>query len=246
MVIKNEFHFEELKRLLNLGKDLKGDECHRFLFASDFIDQLSIFGSFYFSFIDLCKMTYQYVSPSVKIVTGYSASEFMKKGVNFNFAIYHHDLLMTQRAIHIELFDFIKSVAKKERVDYKYSYNFMVKHANGKYIKLLQHSRIVEFDKAGNPLLMLAICHEISDFSKENKQTLVISKLKKGKEIIVLKKDFFPEFENGVLTRKEIEVWKLISDGLSSKEIASQLNIKLNTVFTHRKKIHKKLKAIKV
>lgn len=43
------------------------------------------------------------------------------------------------------------------------------------------------------------------------------------------------------LTPREIEIVKLISKGLIAKEIASQLNLSPHTVYTHRKKIMKKL-----
>ena len=44
------------------------------------------------------------------------------------------------------------------------------------------------------------------------------------------------------LTEREIQIINLIKEGLSSKEIASQLNISLNTVEVHRHNILKKLK----
>lgn len=43
------------------------------------------------------------------------------------------------------------------------------------------------------------------------------------------------------LTNREIEVVKLISKGLIAKEIATLLNLSPHTVYTHRKKIMKKL-----
>ncbi len=43
------------------------------------------------------------------------------------------------------------------------------------------------------------------------------------------------------LTKRELEVMKLICDGLSSKNISEQLFISINTVETHRKKILMKL-----
>ncbi|ERM82885.1 hypothetical protein P872_05400 [Rhodonellum psychrophilum GCM71 = DSM 17998] len=45
------------------------------------------------------------------------------------------------------------------------------------------------------------------------------------------------------LTKKEKEIGSLMLEGLDSKEIAEKLFISVNTVFTHRKKIMKKLKA---
>ena len=43
------------------------------------------------------------------------------------------------------------------------------------------------------------------------------------------------------LTQREIEVARLVSEGLSSKEVASQLNLSVRTVEKHRANIMDKL-----
>ncbi|TDP02080.1 response regulator [Flavobacterium sp. 245] len=48
-------------------------------------------------------------------------------------------------------------------------------------------------------------------------------------------------FENSILTPRELEIVKLISQEYSGKEIGEQLFISVNTVETHRKNIMKKL-----
>ena len=45
------------------------------------------------------------------------------------------------------------------------------------------------------------------------------------------------------LTERELQVLKLISKGLSTKEISSELNITTNTVNTYRKRIPRKLEV---
>lgn len=60
----------------------------------------------------------------------------------------------------------------------------------------------------------------------------------------LLEKSFSKEEENcepTPLTTREIEIVRLIAKGLIAKEIASELNISVHTVYTHRKKIMKKL-----
>lgn len=44
-----------------------------------------------------------------------------------------------------------------------------------------------------------------------------------------------------LLSERELEITSLVCKGLTSKEIAEQLNISLHTVETHRKNILKKL-----
>lgn len=60
----------------------------------------------------------------------------------------------------------------------------------------------------------------------------------------LLEKSFSKEEENcepTPLTTREIEIVRLIAKGLIAKEIASELNLSVHTVYTHRKKIMKKL-----
>jgi len=51
----------------------------------------------------------------------------------------------------------------------------------------------------------------------------------------------FSSDETGQLTASEIEIVRLIADGLTTKEIASRKNISFHTVSTHRKNIFRKL-----
>lgn len=60
----------------------------------------------------------------------------------------------------------------------------------------------------------------------------------------LLEKSFTKEeesYEPTPLTSREIEIVRLIAKGLIAKEIASELNLSVHTVYTHRKKIMKKL-----
>jgi DNA-binding NarL/FixJ family response regulator len=52
--------------------------------------------------------------------------------------------------------------------------------------------------------------------------------------------------ESGQLTSSEMEIVKLISDGLTTKEIASRKYISFHTVITHRKNIFRKLNVSSV
>jgi DNA-binding NarL/FixJ family response regulator len=60
----------------------------------------------------------------------------------------------------------------------------------------------------------------------------------------LLEKSFSKEEENCAptpLTNREIEIVRLIAKGLIAKEIAGELHLSVHTVYTHRKKIMKKL-----
>lgn len=60
----------------------------------------------------------------------------------------------------------------------------------------------------------------------------------------LLEKSFSKEEDNcepTPLTAREIEIVRLVAKGLIAKEIAGELNLSVHTVYTHRKKIMKKL-----
>jgi hypothetical protein len=242
----NEYKVEELVSLLKNNKELKGDEYLKFINAHGINEEVNKINNSFIAIIDLVKMTYQYVSPNIENITGYPAEEFMTKGVKLVFDNYHPDTLMTQKAIHTECTKFLNKLKTKDKFQYRFCYDVRLKNSNENYIRFIQRNRFLMFDEKGKPLLLLAVCNDITEFRTGQKQLLLITKVTKGKETIVLNKEFYPEYENGTLTRKETEVWKMVSEGLSSKEIAAKLNISLNTVLTHRKRIIKKLKSIKV
>ena len=46
---------------------------------------------------------------------------------------------------------------------------------------------------------------------------------------------------NKLLSERELEITRLVCEGMTSKEISEQLNLSLHTVETHRRNILKKL-----
>ncbi|MBL1223123.1 response regulator transcription factor [Chryseobacterium sp. L7] len=93
-----------------------------------------------------------------------------------------------------------------------------------------KNSRYDEFLKSINALLLNEIY--ICDNAKERMINFISSE--EGKPNPHIKEP---------LTRREMEILKLICDGFSSKDISEKLFISINTVETHRKRILLKLNA---
>jgi hypothetical protein len=206
-------------------------------------EMLSQLCSSFYGIIDIPKMKFNYISPTVKNVLGYSESEMLKYGLQLIFELYHPENQLTQKSIHSNVKDFFSNISTNSKTKYVFSFDVQLKSKSGKYIKLLQHNRYLSFDKSGIPLQILVICHDISDFKAESYQVLTISKINKNGLKKISRAEFYPEYENGILTKKETEIWKMINNGCSSKDVGQKLNISIHTVNTHRKKIYKKLRA---
>jgi DNA-binding CsgD family transcriptional regulator len=240
--MENKFELKNLVQKLNVKGSLNDYEFESFLNSGDFIDQLCINNSTFYLFLDIHKMKYQFVSPNIINVLGYAPELFMEHGVETTFNTYLPSTILTQKAIHNEMHQILESSSKSDKLKFKFSFNVRIKNTKNNYVWLLQNNRVIKLDSSGKPLLMLIVCTKIDEFISNERQTLVVSKIDKGKEKIIHTKHFFPEYENGILTRREMDVWKLLNEGHSSKIIAEKLDMKVNTVFTHRKKINKKLK----
>jgi len=93
-----------------------------------------------------------------------------------------------------------------------------------------KNSRYDEFLKSINILLLNEIY--ICDNAKERMINFISSEEGKSNQHI-----------KEPLTRREMEILKLICDGFSSKDISEKLFISINTVETHRKRILLKLNA---
>lgn len=93
----------------------------------------------------------------------------------------------------------------------------------------------------------------VSKHADEEELLLAMERTLMGKQYLsevfidlIIEKVNRPVFESNYLTGTEIEVVRLIAEGLTTKEIANQKHISYHTVMTHRKNIFRKLKVTNV
>jgi len=70
-------------------------------------------------------------------------------------------------------------------------------------------------------------------------KSVILAELKLGASALLL--TYLPSVHVGQLTRRDIEIAKLVRDGLSNKEIAAHLRITVNTVAAHLKRMYRLL-----
>lgn len=96
-------------------------------------------------------------------------------------------------------------------------------------------SKALDFSDNGEPNLILSLVFDIDSLLEQ-------AYFNKHQPISLQFKESNTELYNK-LTHREIEILKLIGEGMSSKEIAKQTNISQKTVETHRGNIRFKLNA---
>lgn len=149
----------------------------------------------------------------------------------------HPEDLFQRHLLELEFFNFLKTVEPEERLHYATKCNIRTLNSNQDYQYILHRSFYLKNSLEGG--LWLAVCLYNYSFEK-----LPISGID-GK-IINIKTGKAKNIENydhciDLLTTREKEILILISKGRISKEIASSLNISINTVNRHRQNILDKL-----
>lgn len=109
---------------------------------------------------------------------------------------------------------------------------------NGIYKRITEEMQIIETDSSGNPWLSLSIVN----ISPDQEEPFIV----KSQLVDTRTGDTFTPLDDmydrdTILTGREIEILKKISQGLLSKEISALLGLSVHTVNTHRQRILAKL-----
>ena len=121
---------------------------------------------------------------------------------------------------------------------HKVVHKMRVKNTRGEYIRIIEQEHVIELDKSGNIWLMLSVIDIDASHESETTKSHLFN-FETGEQIFIDLSDTLEE----ALTNRELEVLRLMKQGLLSKEIAKSLKVSINMVNSHRQNILQKLKA---
>jgi PAS domain S-box-containing protein len=237
-----------LKDFLSLWQNTSDEDgikdYSHYIKSNPLLENLLSLGPCFVYMLNYKTMKYIYMSNSIKNILGYNAEEVIKTGPDFFFRIIHpDDLNELMNNTFKKMLEFYYSSPIDERKKIRCTYDYRVKRSDGKFVRLLQQTLIVETDNNGYPLVDIGIISDITEYKKENKINLSLSKYDQesgftspGTEVSsIIKKDRISE--------RELEILNLLMKGNSSKNIANKLNISVNTVRNHRQNLMGKTKT---
>ena len=112
-------------------------------------------------------------------------------------------------------------------------------NAQNKYVRLIEQYQFIELDKSGQIWLLLGIVDISPNQEEFNGIKCQFLNFKTGNAVAY---EASPKVSYE-LTNRELEILKLVKNGLLSKEISNRLSISLHTVNTHRQRFLEKLGA---
>ena len=201
------------------------------------INNLVSVGPFYFYIIDFFDRSLSHVSPSIQDIHGFDPETVTFDDI-IN-SIHPDDMDFVANAEEANLNFLYNTLGKEHVLHYKVNYSFRSKMKNGEYHMLNHQAIILTVDENGNFGKSLNIHTDINHISKTNCLTFSLIGLSGYPSYTNIKvKQNLNEYT--LFTSREIEIIKLINEGLQNKEIAESLNISEHTIKTHRKNIYKK------
>lgn len=191
------------------------------------------------SIFDLSQKQMIFFSSNYGKLLGYAPEEYQALNHQFFESKIHPDDKHKLALNSISILKMLNACSNEEKMAHKAIYEYRMLNADGQYIRLIEQYQILELDKTGQIWLMLSVVDVSPDQENANTVKCQLLNFKTGSFIPVE-----PEQKPGLdLTKRELEVLKLVKQGLLSKEISDELSISVHTVNTHRQRLLEKLGA---
>lgn len=189
---------------------------------------------------DVHKKEIAFFSSNYGKMLGYKPSDYQKENYRFFEDKIHPDERYQLSLQGVSALKMFNAFTKEEKLSHKVISEFSMLNAEGRYVRLVEQYQILELDKSGQIWLMMNIV-DISPYQEDLQAVKCqLFNYKTGDFI-----SFEPDGRKATLelTRRELEILRLVKQGLLSKEISDKLSISVHTVNTHRQRFLEKLGA---
>lgn len=201
-------------------------------------------GLTYFYVMNMHNLHFEYISSDVEQVTGIPPEEAsIEKLVAAALPSQMALLEKKEEVIRDFFYNFLKP---EELMSYKLLYTYRVDNGKGrKPQQMLHQASVLSVADNGKVQHVLSIHTDISHLKATQTDTISFIHLNGGKSYLNLPVElgnFDPALADSelsclaqLLTKRELEIIRLLAKGQNAQEIAKNLNLSFNTVRTHRK-----------
>lgn len=198
-------------------------------------------GPHYYFVFDLADLTLRNVSEQLESIHGLNPATLTFTQILDQ--IHPDDIAFVARAEDTAIKMFRDKIGIDKVKQYKFSYCFRLKTADGSYRLFNHQSAVLSTDQLGRVGKTLKVYTDISHLTTDNNHCVSLIGMDGEPSFFNLGVDH-PRQESAtshpLFTEREITVIRLVSAGLTSAEIATELALSEFTVKNHRKRILKK------
>lgn len=189
--------------------------------------------------VDVYKCKYIFASSNFADLLGFDHRklETVENQGDYLESRFHPDDLSQMMSMQVDLSRFIYNRPAEDRNNYKNIFTYRVMNAKCRYVNVMSRHHVLETSASGKAWLILGILDIASDQRPIDHVGCTVLNLKTGE----LLSPYGLSAAKPELTDREIDILRLIKQGLLSKEIAFHLGISIHTVNIHRQNLLKKL-----
>lgn len=234
-----------LQQVKNVWETINFKEVLKIENLQQLIDQKYVeffhVGKFYHYLFDLQAAEFTYMSDSVKDVLGYEREEV---SVPFFLELIHPHDFPYFLSFEEKVVEFFNQLPSEKINKYKVRYDYRIRSKSGEYTRILHQmlSIVPDLNVATHTL-----CFHTDITYLKNEGTPLLSFIGLDGEPSFVDVGNLHDFQPFLppLSERELDIIKHLAEGLTSVEIAFQLNISAETVKTHRKNILRKMDSNK-
>jgi DNA-binding CsgD family transcriptional regulator len=209
--------------------------------AADLIASFFCPGEFYYFILNFFDVSFEFVHPNVKKVIGCSSEDF---NFGYIFEKMHPDDLENIKWKEEAAAQFFYHQLTTDKIPlYKSTYTFRIKSENGNWKNILHQSITLQLNEDSKMQYVLCVHSDITFITPVSENQISFIGIKGEPSFYALSTEpntFLKRLKDLEVSAREIEIVKLLAEGLSSKQIASQLYLSTHTVDTHRRNMLKK------
>lgn len=190
--------------------------------------------------LDISTFKYVGIWGDLENLLGWTREEIFDGGVAFFVSKFvpAHQIGFTIISHHIN--DYIGTLSRAELQQLRIVYDYKITRSDGRQVRIGQESIILKADNEGRILYCLALVSDISHLHKEGTQHLCFLNGAE-KKLYAIDNTTNQCVQLDSLSRREVQIAQLLSQNLTSEQIAEQLFISAHTVNTHRQKMIRKI-----
>lgn len=231
-----EIFFKFLKSFEYDPSDLDYEKLEKHKVA---LQTLSEVGNSGITIFDISTCNTVFYSSNFGQLLGYSSEDYKDIGQMFFGNRIHPEDKHEMSRRGVSVFRMFDAFPVEDKLNYKVISEYRMLNANMNYVRLIEQYQVLELDKKGQIWLMMSFVELSPDQEDFNGIKSQFINFKTG-ELLGLKTEKKAKSE---LTKREMEILRLVKNGLLSKEISEKLAISLHTVNTHRQRLLEKLGA---
>lgn len=241
MINYKPFHFESFKKIWHTEVTAEdADEISTLITQNPLLHETLLLQGSALAILNIETMHYSCILGNPEKVGGFEIENYLEQGVKFFLSqVPLADYSALEKMLAM-MNDYYINLSDEQAQKFKAIFDFKVRRSDNTLSRICQENLCLKRGKNGSILLLFALVSDITNLKKDGKQHFYLSN---GKEHLLYmidnKDDKMQPIEP--LSKRELEIAKLLGQNLTSEQIGEKLFISPNTVNTHRRKMLKKI-----